>query len=234
MGYLPCLCSSPLGCAGSSDTALLSPQQERQLTHRGKLTLKKKKQRESWEMFRAPSLQQEQGVLPPSPSLAVTGEGLGWGSPAGAPCPSRSPAQGRDWALTSRKSCPEVPRCAGLAGEALSWELGQAGTPGLCPGHRAQLGKSQPRKPSTSVSSLSGPSTEQRVQQQKKCKMHLKILFHFPFCQKQKCLNNRGQKQLLQNFQELGKIKSPVRRTGFRRFPPRPGQSGSPRAELLP
>lgn len=54
----------------------------------------------------------------------------------------------------------------------------------------------------------------------KKCKMHLKILFHFPFCQKQKYLNNRGQKQLLQNFQELGRIKSPVRRTVFRRLPP--------------
>lgn len=68
----------------------------------------------------------------------------------------------------------------------------------------------------------------------KKCKMHLKILFHFPFRQKQKYLNNRGQKQLLQYFQELGKIKSPVRRTVFRRPPPLSGQTwacslGNPR-----
>lgn len=74
------------------------------------------------------------------------------------------------------------------------------------------------REPSTSVSSLSAEQRTKR-KQQKKCKMHLKILFHFPFRQKQKCLNNRGQKQLLQNFQESGKIKSPLRSVFMSLYP---------------
>ena len=103
------------------------------------------------------------------------------------------------------------------AGRALP---GAAAWPGRGAAAPVPLGEKLSGEPSTSVSSLSARSREQRGKQQKKCKMHLKILFHFPFRQKQKYLNNRGQKQLLQNFQELGKIRSPVRRTVFRRLPP--------------
>lgn len=142
-------------------------------------------------------------------------------------------------APTCRKSCLSpvgVSRAAqgGVwAGEVLSWGWGSQGAQGCV---LATAGKRLPREPSTSVSSLSAPSAEQRAQQQKKCKMHLKIPFHFPFRQKQKCLNNRGQKQLLQNFQELGKIKSPLRRIWFRRFPPSscPVWGTPKQAELLP
>lgn len=110
--------------------------------------------------------------------------------------------------------------CGGHAGTDPRAEGRGAGAGRALAGAAGPAMEQQPREQSTSVSSLSAPSREQRGKQQKKCKMHLKILFHFPFRQKQKYLNNRGQKQLLQNFQELGKIKSPVRRTVFRRLPP--------------
>lgn len=179
------------------------------------------------------------------PGCLIAQGGLGWGRTAGlgAPCPSstpRSPSQGKDVGcelqekLPGPRVCEHSPGVGCRAGEALS---PHTGTPGLSwpPSPAGE------ELPSTSVSSLSGPSTEQRAQQQKKkCKMHLKILFHFPFRQKQKHLNNRGQKQLLQSFQEMGKLKSPVRRTGLRRFSPlscpvwgtpRAGRAAPPKAD---
>lgn len=146
--------------------------------------------------------------------------------------------------MSSRKSClaPEcgsrgVPGVGCWAGEALSQGLGHTGTPGLCPGPTAQLGKSCPAH--LSAHCLSPTQNKEPSNRKKKCKMHLKILFHFPFRQKQKFLNNRGQKQLLQNFQESGKIKSPVRRTGLRFSllscpvwgTPRAGRAAPPKAD---
>lgn len=92
MGYLPCLCSSPLGCAGSSDTALLSPQQERQLTHRGKLTLKKKKTERKLGDVQSSLPAAGAGSAPSQPFPGCHWGGIGVGEPCRCPLPQQEPS----------------------------------------------------------------------------------------------------------------------------------------------
>lgn len=161
-----------------------------------------REQLEAWDLLMEPNFQLFLGCL------HCPGKGQGEGAQAGLGGPRAPPAapgahpKGGMRAVTSRKGCLSpvcvsraqqgCPRC----GVSQVWGAGQvrfcpaglrghgAGAhrdPGAASWPRSPAGEGLPGEPGTSVSSLSGPSTEQRAQQQKKMQNAFKNTLSFPF-----------------------------------------------------
>lgn len=161
-----------------------------------------REQLEAWDLLMEPNFQLFLGCLHCPGKGQVEGAQAGLGGPRAPPAAPGAHPKGGRWAGTSRKGCLSpvcvsraqqgCPRC----GVSQVWGAGQvrfcpaglrghgAGAhrdPGAASWPRSPAGEGLPGEPGTSVSSLSGPSTEQRAPTTEKMQNAFKNTLSFPF-----------------------------------------------------